>query len=491
MKNLRKISKKNDNQLTKEELCNLKIAYSNKLAVLRREILYKEPFIGMIAMNLNLVPTRDPRLSTACTDGKSIFFDIAFLESLSHDEQLFLMAHEIWHNVMIHFIRMNANYDHQLWNIATDMEVNQILVKDGFTKIDNCMYPSNFNFPENLSAENYYDLLVKENQKKSIFGNSKNNGSTSKESNNNDSSSSSNSPSSSSSPSKKNSKKDSSKSSSSSSSQSPLDDKNSFDKHIYSDYNPMTEDYDNVSDKFGKIELDSDYNPFQDSSASDNAEKMREITIGAAQMIQKQRGTISGRIEQIIKDLLQPKISWRDSLSKFITKNGSNSFHSRSWSRPNRRFAWSNTYLPSSIGESLNIGIGIDTSGSCQYEIKKFLSEIKGIVSTFGNDYKIEMIQCDSEIKDHTTYTSIENPLDDTKIENFKFKGGGGTRMTPIFDFVNDNEMDINALIIFTDGEIETIDENQIQNDIPVLWVITSDGNTSNINFGEIIKLKD
>ena len=157
MKNLRKISKKNDNQLTKEELCNLKIAYSNKLAVLRREILYKEPFIGMIAMNLNLVPTRDPRL---------FFF---FLESLSHDEQLFLMAHEIWHNVMIHFIRMNANYDHQLWNIATDMEVNQILVKDGFTKIDNCMYPSNFNFPENLSAENYYDLLVKENQEKSIL----------------------------------------------------------------------------------------------------------------------------------------------------------------------------------------------------------------------------------------------------------------------------------------------------------------------------------
>ena len=45
------------------------------LAKYRQNLLNNHPFIGTIAMNLDLVPVRDARCNTAMTDGKSIFFD--------------------------------------------------------------------------------------------------------------------------------------------------------------------------------------------------------------------------------------------------------------------------------------------------------------------------------------------------------------------------------------------------------------------------------
>jgi hypothetical protein len=40
----------------------------------RMKLLRWRPFIGTLAMNLQLIPVVDHRCPTACTDGKNIFF---------------------------------------------------------------------------------------------------------------------------------------------------------------------------------------------------------------------------------------------------------------------------------------------------------------------------------------------------------------------------------------------------------------------------------
>ena len=49
----------------------------------RLVLLKRRPFIGTLAMNLELIPVVDYRCQTASTDGKRIFFNPHFLNDLT------------------------------------------------------------------------------------------------------------------------------------------------------------------------------------------------------------------------------------------------------------------------------------------------------------------------------------------------------------------------------------------------------------------------
>ena len=55
------------------------------------------PFIGALAMNLELIPVVDHRCVTASTDGNRIFFNPYYLNTLTDEQRTTLLAHEIWH----------------------------------------------------------------------------------------------------------------------------------------------------------------------------------------------------------------------------------------------------------------------------------------------------------------------------------------------------------------------------------------------------------
>ncbi|MGB1589355.1 MAG: DUF2201 family putative metallopeptidase, partial [Candidatus Poseidoniaceae archaeon] len=85
----------------------------------RMKLLAWRPFIGTLAMNLELIPVVDHRCPTASTDGKRIFFNPHFLNDLSEDERMTILAHEIWHCGMSHFMREHGRIeDHEMWNHA-------------------------------------------------------------------------------------------------------------------------------------------------------------------------------------------------------------------------------------------------------------------------------------------------------------------------------------------------------------------------------------
>ena len=96
----------------------------------RFELLRRFPFVGNLAMRLDLVPVMDDRLGTAATDGRRVFFDCAFHASLKPAERLFVLAHEVWHVAMLHFARI-ASRDRARFNLAADLEIQFILLEQG------------------------------------------------------------------------------------------------------------------------------------------------------------------------------------------------------------------------------------------------------------------------------------------------------------------------------------------------------------------------
>jgi predicted metal-dependent peptidase len=214
-----------------------------------------------------------------------------------------------------------------------------------------------------------------------------------------------------------------------------------------------------------------------------NIEKIRSAAIFTAQQIEKQGGTLSDNAKKLINDMLEPQVPWQELLSQFITKcYGQKNI----WSRPNRRFVHSNTYLPSRDGEHINIVVGIDTSASVDEHLPLFLGELNGIVKSFAN-YQITVVEADYNVQKCTVYNE-ENLLD---LENNKFHthGGGGTELHSIFDYVTENDIDADAIVMFTDGLNSTPFNEDETPSIPTLWIVTPNGDDSTIHFGEVIKL--
>lgn len=423
----------NNEEMTAEDLKNLKHNALGVLSQIRQQMVMLYPFIGNVLMKLNIVPIRDVRCRTASTDGTNIYFDIAFLAELTEQERFFVLAHEVWHNVMLHFGRRQGR-DINIFNIATDLEVNQILLKEKLRGPSNICWPNMYNVPANLSAEEYYELLIKQqNNIKNKTNKSKLAG--------------------------------------------------QFDKHQFEDTEPNDSSFEgDTYDKYGKVGFDDDYNP---SVSKDAVEKMREKVISAAQQYEKCKGKLPGHIETIVNKLKEPEIRWQEVLAQFVTKCFG---EKRMWSPPNRRHIWHDTYLQSRRGEIVKIAVGIDTSGSTVNDISKFLGELNGLMNTFGR-YEIHLIECDTEVTNYKLYTDGEQLQFNGK-DGFSVHGGGGTTLHPIFDYIKDNNFDVDSICIFTDGWIE---EFPIEDDpkIPTLWLISKDGQTDQIKFGEIVKFKD
>ena len=134
---------------------NRKAVCLEQLAQDRQQLLLRWPFIGSIIMRMELIPVRDDRLETASTDGDNIFVDINFYAKLTKDERQFVLAHEVWHSVLLHFARRN-NRDRELFNMAADLEIH-------FT-LENEKMREPFVLPHQpdwrtLSAEEIYEKL--------------------------------------------------------------------------------------------------------------------------------------------------------------------------------------------------------------------------------------------------------------------------------------------------------------------------------------------
>ena len=133
----------------------------------KRKMLAKYPRFGSEIAAANIEFKYDLPFHTAATDGKNIYVDPNYFESLSENDRLFVIAHEIMHIKFMHMYRLTdkngAKRDLDLWNIATDAIINANLQRDGFI-----IKKGAVNKPEalNYSAEEFYQILLQEKEKK-------------------------------------------------------------------------------------------------------------------------------------------------------------------------------------------------------------------------------------------------------------------------------------------------------------------------------------
>ena len=241
--------------------------------------------------------------------------------------------------------------------------------------------------------------------------------------------------------------------------------------------------YGELTDKYGKVGLDSDYQP---KVSKDFADKMRETIVSEAQRVEKMKGSLPAHIKELVKKCTQAEIKWQEVLAQFVTRcyNSGN----RSWIPPNRRHIHNGVYLQSRQATKIKLAVGIDTSGSTMGDRSKFLGELHSLIKSFGM-FELSIIECDAEVGAYKHYTQDDNL--DFEIDNgeYAMSGGGGTAMRPIFDYILDNQIECDALCIMTDGYIDSIPTNPIPS-LPVLWVITKGGTANFCDWGQKIQLK-
>ena len=501
--------------LTVKELKELKQKIIDSLAVDRHQLLIRFPFIGNLLLRLELIPVRDKRVLTACTDGSKIYFSTSFYSKLSTQERIFVLAHELMHCVLMHLTRCQTRIP-EIYNIASDMEVNYCLSQQGndLTPPKDLCYP-----PKSMqgkSAEVIYEWLMRKFKQQKKAGKQMQipNGSYSQKGN------------------------------SKSHSNSGMSDDETYDDGYYgrSDRDPnqcngmgkngkdtgnlegqfdnhkfegdLNEKNDNkdgqgqgngqdsngnasgksngsgggqkgnkeVSDEYGTVGYDPDYTPH---ISKDFADRMREAVIAEAQRCQRTQGHLPAGLEGILDKMPKPEIPWQDHLAAFVSGCFGDK---RRWLPPARRHIYNEMYFQSRRSEKIKVAVIVDTSGSCWGDLNKFFSEMNSLLKTFGS-YEMTVIQCDAAVKDITKY-SDENPfpIDDPKA--IDISGCGGSDFRPAFKALRTEgiEADVDCVVVFTDGFIDFPENPPTK---PLLIILTKDGNKECTSYGKKIVFKN
>lgn len=123
-------------------------------SVIDRTLIYF-PIFKILINNIHFIENNG--IKTACTNGDTIYYNSSFFQTLTKDEQVFIIAHELMHITLKHPSRLEER-DMEIWNYATDAVINQILRKNGLPLVDGVIdCPDALSF----SAEEYYEIVKK------------------------------------------------------------------------------------------------------------------------------------------------------------------------------------------------------------------------------------------------------------------------------------------------------------------------------------------
>ena len=220
-----------------------------------------------------------------------------------------------------------------------------------------------------------------------------------------------------------------------------------------------------TSQRYGILN-DHDWQAGED--AEDAVATVRELLNSAVDMMNDEiRGLIPASFLSQVEIINRPPvIKWQELLKKYFGTISANSRKTRT--RLNRRQP-ERFDLPGRMDDKiLKIVVAIDTSGSVSNkEVADIFNEIFTILAKRKHD--ITVIECDAKVQ--RVYKA--RTAHDIKT---KVKGRGGTKFTPVIEYINNNRYYRDALLIyFTDG----YGESKIPRPMTYrnLWVVLDDAN--------------
>lgn len=247
----------------------------------------------------------------------------------------------------------------------------------------------------------------------------------------------------------------------------------------------LLEDSDEGEEDDSKAEdgIEDEYNPekthdlWEESDEIDN-KTLQNFTEKFVSLSEK--GKIPMHVESMIRALRgsQGEIPWHLYLKKLMGTLESNK--KKTVTRRSRRQPDRLDLKGELRGHKAEIMVAIDISGSISdEEFKQAIREVLDIVKNYNHE--ITIIECDTSIKRVYKAKSIREVKE-------RVSTGGGTKFTPVFEYVNKQKA--NLLVYFTDGKGE--DRLEIMpRGYKTLWVISGRGDKLSLRqpFGAVKKL--
>lgn len=379
------------------------------------------PFFSCLTMYLKISDKESSNVKSMAVDmAGNIYYSDKWIRDLTDEQLQGVLTHEVLHLAFMSMVRVD-NREHELWNSATDLAINWVLVQNNLELPKGLVPNSQGDFNSAIegisinvkdkTAEQIYDELNKIAQNQSKTGQGKGKMSLS----------------------------------------DIIDalSKGGFDKHIY--------------EKLGKR-----VNEMSESEKEEIKKEWARV-VQDAYTQSKLKGNVPQGIDLLVGSLHEAKVSWKNKLLKAVQGSIPYDF---TYSSPSKKSISTGIYMPSFTKERINVVVAIDTSGSIgQEELTDFLSEIVGIAKAYKNRIEMTLITHDCEIKDEY---KIENGSI-AKIMALKIRGGGGTSHLPIFEKLSKLK-ECEMLISFTDGysDLEEIDFNKYK--FRKLFLLSKDG---------------
>ncbi|MCB4764870.1 MAG: VWA-like domain-containing protein [Sulfurovum sp.] len=366
------------------------MTHKDKLAKAKAKLMLEHPYIGSIATVLNLDVNHETL--TFSSDGVSLKYNNEYIEKAPLDEIEFALANGAMHAVFKHAQRQHDRVG-RIWQAATDLLVNNILVKNNFILPPYVYYDERF---DGMYAEEIYDVLKDELIYNQTLDTAE--------------------------------------------APTPDDAKSKAEK----------QNKEQESQQKCEEEHHSNYTPpnEQTSLLGIDAEEMTALQKEAEEYFEqifqkfKRQKALPKGIEILVPAYFVHKLHWRELLYRYIAEFAKSTY---SFMPPNMKYLHHGICLPSLGSDLLRIVIAIDTSGSVDKSLLSiFLGEVEGIMQSHRN-YEIDLITADIKVRSHKIFLPGE-PLD------YTISGGGGTDFRPTFDYI-DKTIDYPTLLLyFTDG---------------------------------------
>ena len=129
------------------------LTHAVRIQKARTALLLDHPFFGSLLFRLGGRASKS--IQTMATDGVSLFYNPAFVDTLNAAELAGVLAHEVMHPALQHHTR-RGDRDRKRWNMACDYAINPLLLDAGIALPKDVLIEHRF---RGMSAERIYNLI--------------------------------------------------------------------------------------------------------------------------------------------------------------------------------------------------------------------------------------------------------------------------------------------------------------------------------------------
>lgn len=412
---------------------------------------------------LKLIATE--RTETAATDGIVLLYNPKFVETLTVEQAIGLLVHELCHVRFEHnarFADWGDMADHESANRAMDMEINPLVRTAGYRLPPGGVWPDDIGQPDGLSWEEYYTAMNQqqpEQQDEAGDGNSDGN-SDGESDGNSDGNSATKQP-----------------------EQQPADEtgddaagqqdgqpeadaekpepssQQGHDAQQGGQQQPQTGQQQVAAGAHATGSLTQEFAPelLEEGTPEELAERVADAIEDATatntkvekpeHVKQHVAGTGTSDQQMSANELLiASDCRWQDVVIDLLASKAAGDTVA-DWSKPNRRSINSATYRPSRRKVcGYKLALVVDVSGSCVQFFDAWQSLAREMVDAIPQLTELEIVYHDTRVKGFTTWRRREG----MEVE-IASRGGGGTCHREALAIVE--QLDVDGAVLFTDSE--------------------------------------